>query len=167
MKSLAVCGSITEAAAAVRIDRSLHYDWLKADAAYAAQFAEARARGDDALEDEATTRALRGVYEPNVFQGRFCYPQEQIELKPAVLYKRGARTGEVRKPAVMGWRDVPGSSPIGTWKKSDALAMFLLRGKFSQYRAQAVEVTGKDGGPIEISLADVIRDRRAKRAAAG
>lgn len=46
---------------------------------------------------------------------------------------------------------------------SDGLAMAMLRGlKPEKYRAN-LEVTGPNGGPMQVSLAEVIRNRRAKR----
>lgn len=56
---------------------------------------------------------------------------------------------------------------IGTRRVfSDGLAMAMLRGlKPATYRA-TTELTGANGGPIEISLAEVIRNRREKREAA-
>ena len=178
LKALAICGSITEAAAACGIDRSLHYDWLKLDPAYPGRFASARAIGQDALEDEATLRAMHGVFEPVVYQGRFTYPREEYEVTPAIPevpasdgafdekgYRRqGEPTPAV--PAVMAWRDVPGAMPLGVWVKSDRLLELRLKGEFSKYRTNATEITGAGGGAIELSLADVIRDRREKREAA-
>lgn len=151
---MAITGSITESAAAIRADRSIHYDWMKNDPEYPARFAEAKAQGEEALEDEATLRARVGVYEPNVYQGRFVYPQEQYEITPAVPAgdwkdEGGAKGGT---PAVMGWRDVPGSMPLGVWRKSDGLLMFRLRGAFAKYRANAVEVSGAGGGAVQSTL---------------
>jgi hypothetical protein len=175
LKALAICGSIMEAAAAVKIDRSAHYEWLKSDPTYPARFAEAKARGEDSLEDEATSRATRGVYEPNVYQGRFQYPQEQYEVTPAVpaISVEPSDWKDLTPPppatpgtpAVMAWRDVPGAPPLGVWRKSDALLMFRLRGSFAKYRQNFTEITGANGGPIAVSLAEVLRERRAKREA--
>ncbi len=48
---------------------------------------------------------------------------------------------------------------------SDGLMMFLLRGmRPEKYRQQgALELTGPQGGPIAISLASVLRERKRKR----
>ena len=173
LKALAICGSITEAAAACGINRSLHYDWLKLDPTYPARFADALARGDDALEDEVTLRAHRGVFVPNVYQGRFCYPQEAYEIEPAkpavpaqdAIFGVDAKPAVPAVPAVMGIRNVPGSSPLGTWVKSDALLMFRQRGRFAKYRQNFTEITGAGGGPIEIGIVERLnaaRNRIAK-----
>jgi hypothetical protein len=160
LTAYAACGSIKDAARAARIDRGQHYDWLKTDAAYAENFHAARVWAGDALEDEAVERAIKGVFEPNVFQGRFVYPQEEYVVKPAVTDKRG----HVIEPEVRAWRDVPGAMPLGIWKKSDSLLIRLLCSFLPEkygWRG-AVEVTGAAGGPIEL----VERLNRARSRAA-
>jgi hypothetical protein len=79
---------------------------------------------DRRIEDEAVERAMVGIFEPNVYQGRFCYPQEEYVVKPAVIGKRGA----VLEPEVRAWCDVPGAPPLCVWKKSDMLLSKLLEG---------------------------------------
>lgn len=64
--------SITHAAAAAKIDRALHYRWLKQSESYAADFKAAYAEATDVLVDEATRRANEGVLEPVFFQGAPC-----------------------------------------------------------------------------------------------
>jgi hypothetical protein len=76
----------------------------------------------DVLWGEAWERSMRGVFEPNVFQGRFVYPQEEVEITPAVRDRRG----RVLQPARREWRDVPGSAPLGVWRKSERLLIFIL-----------------------------------------
>jgi hypothetical protein len=153
LKAFRICASLTEAAAAIGIDRGQHYDWLAKDPKYAAAFELAKLEAAQSLEDEAVSRARRGVYEPLVYQGNFTYPKEQYEVEPAVL----------------AWREVPGAPPIGVWRKSDGLLMFLLRGFLPQkYRQQgSMEITGANGGPIEMSIVDRLnaaRNRLAKNA---
>jgi hypothetical protein len=121
---------------------------MKADADYHVRFRETQLRAAQALEDEAIERASIGVFEPNVFQGRYVYPQEEYVVKEAVLGPRG----RVIEPEVRSWRDVPGASPLGLWKKSDALLMFLLRGFMPEKYGMwgAFELVGPQRGPIEI-----------------
>ena len=137
-----ICASIRHAAKAAHVNPRRHYEWMREDAAYLALFKQAQTEAAQSLEDEASYRAMVGVFEPNVYQGRWLYPQEQYEIEPASR----------NKPAEMGWRDVPGSKPLGLWKKSDALLMFRLRGEYPEkYRPYgSVELTGPGGGPIEI-----------------
>lgn len=67
-----VTASLTEAAKAVGIDRGAHYDWLRTDAKYPAQFDAARVEAAQSLEDEAIRRAREGVLEPIFYQGIAC-----------------------------------------------------------------------------------------------
>jgi hypothetical protein len=137
-----ICASIRQAAKAAHVNPRRHYEWMREDADYLARFKQAKIEAAQSLEDEASYRALVGVFEPNVYQGRWQYPQEEYEIEPA---SRG-------KPAKTGYRDVPGSKPIGTWKKSDMLLAMRLRGEYPEkYRPYgSMELTGPGGGPIEI-----------------
>jgi hypothetical protein len=147
LAAYAVCASLRMAGKAAHINLRRHYEWMK-DAAYSARFQEAKTEAAQALEDEAIERATVGVFEPNVFQGRFCYPQEEYVVTPAVIGPRGA----IREPEVRAWRDKPGARPLGTYRKSDALMMMMLRGAMpGKYRqSAALELSGPGGGPIEI-----------------
>jgi hypothetical protein len=139
LAAYSVCGQITKAAKAARIDRDMHYQWLKGDPEYPALFEDARMKAVQALEDEAVRRATEGVFEPNQYQGQFVYPIKGYEKDP--------ETGRFRKD-----RPIFGKKPLGVMKKSDRLLEFLLRaGKPEKFRERAaVEVTGADGGPLEI-----------------
>jgi hypothetical protein len=143
-----VCASIRTAARAAHINPRSHYDWLRDRPEYAPRFKQAKAEAAQSLEDEATRRAMVGVFEPNVFQGRWTYPQEEYEIEPAVL----GRGGKVLTPAKIGVRDVPGSRPLGVWKKSDMLLALRLRAEMPERYRQygSMELTGPGGGPIEI-----------------
>jgi hypothetical protein len=139
LAAFAVTASITRAAKAAKIDRALHYRWLAEGGAYPEQFASASDRAAQILEDEAVRRAHEGVVEPNVWKGEFTYKRRQVEVTDA-------DTGEIRKV----WQNH--GPPIGVRKYSDALLMFLLKGLRPQtYRERVTaELTGKDGGPLEI-----------------
>lgn len=157
LRAYAVCGSIKHAAKAAHVNTRRHYEWMRApDSDYPARFKQAHREAQQALEDEATYRATVGVFEPNVYQGRWIYPQEQYEIEPATRFK----------PAVMGWRDIPGSKPLGMWRKSDALLMCRLRAEFPEKYRQygSMELTGPGGGPIEI--VERLQAARARIAAA-
>lgn len=65
-------GSITRAADAVKMDRSLHYRWLALSSNYARDFRKASDEFADALEGEAIRRAIEGVLEPVFYQGLPC-----------------------------------------------------------------------------------------------
>lgn len=153
LKAYRIAGTVTRAAAAAKIDRSTHYEWME-DPEYREAFNQADMEATGALEDECIERAMRGVYEPLVYQGAFQYPQEQYEIEPAQPAKPAVFgvNEQPAKPAVMGWRNVPGAPPIGVWKKSDSNLQFLLRGKLPEKYRQGVEVTGANGGPVAAAL---------------
>jgi len=64
--------SITKAAAAAKIDRKVHYQWLEKWPAYKAAFARAQEEAAQLLEDEAVRRATEGTLEPVFYQGIKC-----------------------------------------------------------------------------------------------
>jgi hypothetical protein len=63
--------SITKAAAAAKIDRTMHYRWL-GNAVYKKAFEAAQDEAAQLLEDEAVRRATEGILEPVFYQGRKC-----------------------------------------------------------------------------------------------
>jgi hypothetical protein len=146
LEAIADVGYISHAAKLAKIDRGTHRFWLKNDPEYPARFREALALATDLAEDRMRQLALEGVFEPNVFQGRFVYPQIEVEIAPAVL----DRKGRTISPAVTEWRDKPNARPLGIWRQSERMiAMWLRAWKPERYR-NAVEVSGPEGGPIEI-----------------
>lgn len=144
--------NLTEAAAAVGIDRGQHYDWLRTDPRYAQAFEDIKPQVAQTLKDSAVDRALKGVFVPLVYQGKFQYPQEQYEISPAVPAGDWKDENPTEaKAAGMGWRDVPGAPPLGLWVRSESLHLALLRAHCPEFRANGtLELTGKDGGPIPI-----------------
>ena len=77
------------------------------------------------MEDECINRATIGVYEPTVYQGAFTFPMvEHIDEE-----------GEVTQRV--------SETPIGTYKKSDGLLMFVTKKFKPEYRESfKVEHTG-------------------------
>lgn len=108
---------------AVNVYRKKHED-------FEALVDEAIEAGTDKLEDEAHRRALTGINEPVIWQGK----------TSVVIDSNGNKY------------------PLTIKKYSDTLLMFLLNGRRSEkYKHRhAHEHTGKDGGPIELrTFADV------------
>jgi hypothetical protein len=135
LKAFRKCGSITLAAQAAKVDRTQHYVWLEKREGYREEFNAACREVAQGLEDEAIERATKGVFEPNQYQGEFVYPKKK-RVNP--------ETGEEEI--------VQGKTPLGVWKKSDSLLMFLLKGLNPQrYRDRvSAEVSGPDGKPIPL-----------------
>lgn len=69
LAAYAEAGNVKKAAELSDVHRSTHYDWLGADAEYAAAFALADEDAGDNLEAEARRRAVEGVPEPVYYQG--------------------------------------------------------------------------------------------------
>ncbi len=57
-------GRVDLACAFAGVDRSMHYDWLKTDPKYTAEFEAAREEVAGLLEDEAVRRAYHGTAKP-------------------------------------------------------------------------------------------------------
>jgi hypothetical protein len=114
---------VEKAAAAAKIDKGMHYRWLRKSADYRKAFERVQDEAAQHLEDEAVRRATEGVLEPVFYQGEKC--------------------GAVRR-------------------YSDGLMQFLLRGFRPLKYSSRSEITGPGGGPLEVSLADVLLARRKK-----
>ena len=120
-------GSITRAAAAAGVNRSLHYDRLKVDPTYKLAFEASKECAIASLEDEAIRRAREGVEEPVVWQGQISYNPKLNAAGGMVLDEEG--------------RPMRGD-PITIRKYSDSLLQFLLRGaKPATYRERH-QITG-------------------------
>ena len=70
LEALASGAMVKDAAAAAGIPQSSVYDWRKADAAFAEQWADAYRQGTDALETEAQRRAVKGTKRPVYHLGK-------------------------------------------------------------------------------------------------
>lgn len=108
LKAYRKTGSITAAAEAAKIDRSMHYRRYKADPKYRKAFDDAKEEAIGVLEDAALRRAVEGEEEPVIWQGMLCTWKDE-------------KTGQ--------------SHVLTVNKKSDSLLQFLLRGaKPEKYR---------------------------------
>jgi hypothetical protein len=174
------CADLTASAAAIGINRSEHYRWLRLDPKYVAAFAQADVEATQTLLDRAVNRVMVGRFRPNVFQGRFCYPQEEYVVQVAVPAVEAVEARDWKEPGggrdavaavaavpeIRAWRDVPGAPPLGVYEQSEALHLALLRARIPAFRASNVELTGKDGGVIEIGIVERLNAARNRLAAA-
>lgn len=143
-----ISADLTAAAAACGMNRSQHYEWLRKDAKYRKAFEQADVQATQTVYDRAVNRALVGVYEPTIYQGRFSYPREayeEYEAHPAI----GKPGDEDYEPADIRTLLRPDAVPIGVYKQSEVLHLAILRAKIAAFRASSVEVAGKDGGPVQ------------------
>lgn len=135
LAAFALTASITKAAECAGVDRVLHYRWLKEIDGYPALWADAQTEAAQTLEDEAIRRAHEGVAKPVIYQGELCFPW---------LEKIDPETGEVTRKRA--------DEPLAIREYSDNLMMFLLKAHNpDRFRDNSkVELTGANGGPIEI-----------------
>jgi len=95
------------------MDRSRHYQWLEEDPDYAKQFRQARIEAGQTLEDSAVERALKGVYEPIVYQGQFQLPADKSAF-------------EIREELTRTISE-PYGPPLGIYRRSEGLHARLLK----------------------------------------
>jgi len=134
LAAFAGCGRITKAAKAAGIDPDTHYEWKKTDPDYAKSFDDLRERVTDLLEDEAIRRAMEGVDEPQI--GRVARDTDGLLTNPD-------------------------GSALTVKRFSDTLLVILLKGNRPERYRERYELTGKDGGAIEITDAEAARELAA------
>jgi hypothetical protein len=91
------------------IDKGTHYDWLRKDPEYKAQFEAAQVQAADILEDEAVRRAYVGVEKPITVAGKREVIREYSDTLLIFLLK-GARPNKYRdnvRQEVTGPNDKP------------------------------------------------------------
>lgn len=146
------CANVSKAAAAVGIERGLHYRWLKDDPTYPAEFRQAVLEAAQFLEDQAVERATDGWEEPVIYQGQLAVePVLDVEGRqifvPAVDELGNPillENGEPRMDRL--------TTPLTVRKRSDSLLQTLLKAWLPQkYRENhKIEHSGPDGGPIPV-----------------
>jgi hypothetical protein len=95
LKAYTITCQITKAAAMAGIDKGTHYDWLRKDPEYKAQFEAAQVQAADMLEDEAIRRAYIGVEKPVTVAGKREVIHEYSDTLLIFLLK-GARPNKYR-----------------------------------------------------------------------
>ena len=134
------CGSIKQACTIAGIDRKTFYNWKKDDKQFAEQFTEAEEDACDTIDDEIVRRSIEGIEEPLVSMGRIVCEEVPMLDKEGkeVLDKQG--NPKMRR-----------GSQITVRKYSDTLLLALAKSRMPKYRdKQNVELTGKNGGRIEV-----------------
>lgn len=162
--ALAETGIVAKACKAVDISRMTAYGWRDDIPEFAAAWDKALKVGITALEDEAHRRAFEGSDEPLVHQGQLTYRYERDERGQLIFDEivTGELNGEpvrVKQPRLL--LDENKRPIVESVKKySDTLAIFLLKAHApDKYRERAaMELTGKDGGPLQLD--DATRSAR-------
>lgn len=147
-------GVVARACETAKVGYGTVYALRREDADFAAAWDEALEESYDALEAELLERATNGVPEPLTYQGTITYEVERDEHGGVV--QEAYDTGAVKdgKP-VMGMRPKllmrnGRPVPVVVHKKSDALLMFALKGRRKRVYAERTEVSGPEGGPVQM-----------------
>lgn len=111
LEAFARLGTVSAACHAARVGRRTHYDWLKADDAYAEAFAEAERINTESLEQEAVARARDGWLEP-VYQGGELVGQVRKKSDTLLIFLLKARKPDMYREKFE--HSGPGGGPIVT-----------------------------------------------------
>lgn len=162
LEALKRTGIVSRACDAVGVLTGTVYSLRKRDADFAAAWDDALEVAVDRLESEAWRRAHDGVEEPIVYQGQLTPLWERDELghviEDTVIRVVTNDKGEREERAHQVPRqqlDEQGRPKFLTVRKhSDPLLMFLLKGLRKKFATERTEVTGADGGPVQMSDTD-------------
>lgn len=114
--------------------------------------------------------AAAGVCRKRAYEWREAHAEFAKAWDDAIETATDALEAEARRRAIDGWEEPVHYQGIQTStirKYSDALLALLLRGRRRTFRENhAVELTGANGGPVQVqTLADVVRRAAAAKAA--
>jgi hypothetical protein len=141
---------VAHACEAVGIERSTAYRARAADEGFATAWDDAMEDGIDKAEQEAFKRAVVGFEEPVVDKGRLAYRYERV-----VAEETHAETGEPVQTEQ--WRialdDKGQPIPLTVRKHSDALLGLVLKGRRKKVYSDRTEITGAEGGPLQVDEA--------------
>jgi hypothetical protein len=156
LASLRHQGVIAQAARDAGIGYSTAYALRERDADFAAAWTDALEESYDSLEAELLRRAVLGTAEPVVYQGQLTYELERDAAGNVVVEQYDTGTTDTDGDPVLAMRpkmmldDKGRPVPLVVRKKSDALLMFALKGRRKKVYAERTELTGADGGPVEL-----------------
>lgn len=150
--------TVVEAAQQAGIASAQAYTRAKHDADFRAAWDDAKEASADLLEKEARRRAVDGLEEPIIHKGEPTYVYELDEAGNAIydIVEReipnldgGVTISRVSVPRKK--LDENGQPVVMTVRKpSDALLMFLLKGRRPQvFGTDRQEISGPGGGPVE------------------
>jgi hypothetical protein len=137
---------VVAAAKAAGVAHTVHYKWLKGPD-YKAAFELAREEAIGILESEAHKRAVEGVEEPVIWQGKLCF-------EPL----RDPKTGAVKRDSK--GQPLLSTTPLTMRRKSDALLMFVLKKLDPSYRENSpVKLASGASAPPQVKVIFGDRDK--------
>ena len=123
------CGIITAAVEAAQVARASHYVWMEHDEEYALAFTQAKEVAIEHMEAEARRRAVAGVNEPVIYQGKLQGVWVDEEGQTVSAYTPGAT-----------------QIPLTIKKYSDTLLIFMLKAaRPEKYRDRGPVLTAQVG----------------------
>lgn len=149
-------GVVAQAARDVGVPYATVYSMRDRDPDFKAAWEDALEEQYDSLEAELLDRAVNGVAEPLVHQGHITYEFERDADGNVVFISYPTGMTDKNGEPVMGTKpkirvDEQGRPvPVTVRKKSDALLMFALKGRRKKVYAERTEVSGPDGGPVQL-----------------
>lgn len=142
--------NVTLAARAAGISRKRAYDIYNEEPDFKELWDNALQEGIDVLEAEAQRRAFGGIDKPLTHQGQFTYLRDFDAIDP--------ETGQHYPPHLAPVKKDPEGRPmVATVKEySDTLTIFLLKAhRPERFRDNSkLELTGANGGPVELTDSD-------------
>lgn len=158
LRELALTGRIAHSAAAAGHHRVWAHQQRHKDPGFSAGWEEALATYAEALEAEAERRAAKGVAKPLFHQG------QPVFLTRTVIGEDGQPMKDENGRDIRELVRDENGQPIQAveYTYSDALLNTLLKGNLpKKYRENAsVELTGADGGPVQVALSEADQARR-------
>ena len=142
LKALAECGVISTAARAAGVTSAAVAARRRADPGFEEAFNQALEDSIDLLDHAVRSRALHGIEEPVVYQGQLTPIFERDEHGQVLLDVIGNPVQARNPDGSPKWLTIT--------KYSDALAIFVLKGNRRRLYGDKTEVTGANGGPIQM-----------------
>lgn len=155
LRALAATGIVSRACTAAGITPASVYALRKRDADFAAAWDDALEVAYDEEEAEARRRAVDGYEEPIVYQGQLTPVWERDsngEVVQAVVERIGFDGERTSERIAVQAKNPDGTLKYLTVRKhSDALLQFLLKGHRKKFATDRTELTGVDGGPVQMN----------------
>jgi len=129
---------IRHACEAAGINRTTAWHAKQTDEAFAKEWKDAMSDGVDRAEQEAFKRAIEGYEEPVIDKGNLMFRHTRVV----------DADGKVAYEVVLD--DAGQPVPLTVRKHSDGLLTFVLKGRRKEVYAERTEITGADGGAIEL-----------------
>lgn len=141
---------IRHACDSVGVNRSTAWRAREGDELFAKEMDEALEDGVDKAEQEAFRRGVVGFEEPVIDKGRLAYRYERV-----VAAETHAETGQPVETErwTMALDEHGQPIPLTVRKHSDALLTLVLKGRRKAYSTDRTELTGSDGGPLQVDEA--------------